>query len=102
MPRARRRRRRKHTQSFKELVGLWVELFRKHDLLTSASAIAFQALVALVAVTLLALGVLHAVGRTDVWTNQVAPQIEPKVLVPVFGGIDATVQKIFHSSSAGL
>jgi membrane protein len=97
-----RRRRRTHRQSFRELVGLWIDLFRRHDLLTYASAIAFQLLVAAVALTLLALGVLHAVGRTDVWTNQTAPQIEPKVLLPVFSGIDATVQKIFHSSSTGL
>jgi membrane protein len=97
-----RRRRRGHWQSFKDLVALWVDLFKKHNLLTYASAIAFQALVALVALVLLLVGVLGAIGRKDVWTNQIGPQIEPKVLIEVFGGIDATVQRIFGSSSAGL
>jgi membrane protein len=97
-----RRRRRGHWQSFTDLVGLWVDLFRQHNLLTYASAIAFQALVALVALALLGLGVLDAIGRTDVWTDQIAPQVAPKVLLPVFAGMDATAQKVFHSSSAGL
>jgi membrane protein len=95
-------RRRGHWQSFKEFVALWADLFKQHNLLTYASAIAFQALVAFVALTLLALGVLGAIGRRDVWTDQIAPQIEPKVLFPVFAGMNATVEKIFHSSSAGL
>lgn len=95
-------RRRGHWQSFKEFVRLWVDLFRKHNLLTYASAIAFQALVAFVALTLLALGIFGAIGREDVWTKQLAPQIEPKVLFPVFAGMNATVEKIFHSSSGGL
>jgi membrane protein len=97
-----RTRRRGHWASFRQLVGLWVDLFKQHNLLTYASAIAFQALVAFVAVLLLALGVLHSVGQTKVWTTQIGPQIEPKVLFQVFAGMDATVQKIFHSSTAGL
>ena len=97
-----RSRRRGHWASFKQLVDLWIDLFKQHNLLTYASAIAFQALVAFVALLLLALGVLHAVGQTDVWTNQIGPQIEPKVLLQVFEGMDATVEKIFKSSTAGL
>jgi membrane protein len=95
-------RRRGHWQGFKDLVGLWVDLFNKHNLLTYASAIAFQALVAFVAMLLLALGILGAIGRQDVWTKQIAPQIEPRVLFPVFAGMNATVEKISHSGSAGL
>lgn len=95
-------RRRGHWQSFKDFVGLWVDLFKEHNLLTYASAIAFQALVAFVALLLLVLGIFSAIGRQDVWTKQLAPQIEPKVLFPVFAGMNATVEKIFHSSSAGL
>ena len=91
-----------HRQSFKELVDVWVELFRAHNLLTYASAIAFQMLVAVVAVLLLVLGILGETGRSDVWSEHIAPQIEPKVLLPVFTAMDATAQKIFGSSSAGL
>lgn len=86
----------------RRLVGLWVGLFDRHNLLTYASAIAFQSLVAFVALVLLTLGVLEAIGRPDVWTNELAPQIAPKVLAPVFSGLDATVQKVFQSSSTGL
>lgn len=95
-------RRRAHRQSAKELVNLWVDLFREHDLLTAASAIAFQALVASVALALLGLAVLGDIGRTDVWDTKIGPQIQPKVLEPVFSGLDATAQKIFSSSSTGL
>jgi membrane protein len=91
-----------HRQSFKELVNVWVELFRAHNLLTYASAIAFQMLVAVVAILLLVLGILGETGRSDVWSEHIAPQIEPKVLLPVFAAMDATVQKIFSSSSVGL
>jgi membrane protein len=102
MTRARRRPDGAHWQSFKDLVDLWVDLFKQHNLLTYASAIAFQALVALVAFVLLTIGVLGAIGREDVWSNQIAPQIAPKVLLPVYGAFDATVQRVFTSSSAGL
>jgi membrane protein len=96
------RRRRGHWQSFKDLVSLWVDLFREHGLLTFASAIAFQALVALVALVLLVAGILGALGREDVWTKQIGPQLKPKVLPEVYAGIDATFQKIFEASSYGL
>jgi membrane protein len=97
-----KRRRRGHWQSFKDFVSLWVDLFAKHNLLTYASAIAFQALVALVALMLLLVAVLGQIGRTDVWTNQIGPQIKPKVLPEVYAGINATFEKIFHTSSFGL
>ena len=95
-------RRHGHRQSLKELVALWVDLFREHNLLTYASAIAFRALIALVALVLLGIALLDEFGRPDVWTSQVAPQISPKLLPPVFSGLDATVQTIFNSSSVGL
>jgi membrane protein len=97
-----RRRRHGHKQSFKELVQLWVDLFAKDNLLTYASAIAFQALVALVALVLLCVAVLGEIGRTDVWRRQTAPRIEPKVLSDVFAGLNQTFEKIFHTSSVGL
>ena len=81
---------------------LWVDLFNEHNLLTYASAIAFQALVALVALLLLAIAILGEIGRQDVWNQQIGPQIEPKVLPEVYSGIDATVQKVFNSSSGAL
>lgn len=84
------------------IVDEWVQLFAEHDLLTYASAIARQAVIGLVALTLLALGVLGAIGRTDVWENQIAPQISPRVLIGVFVGINDVVEKIFRTDSTGL
>jgi membrane protein len=97
-----RRRRRGHWQSFEELVALWRDLFAKHGLLTYASAIAFQALVALVALVLLVAGILGQIGHTEVWTQQIGPHLKPKVLPEVYAGLDATLQKVFNSSSIGL
>lgn len=97
---ARKRARRK--RGFKDLVRLWVDLFDEHELLTSASAIALQSFVAMVALALLAVAVLAASGEQHVWTSEIAPQIRPKVLPDVYDGIVATVDKIFSSSSWGL
>jgi membrane protein len=96
------RQSRRTKRGLKDLVGLWVDLFDEHGLLTSAAAIAFQAFVAMVALALLAIAVLGETGHETVWTNQVAPQIYPKVLPAVFSGIQETVQKVFSSSSVGL
>jgi membrane protein len=95
-------RRSRRKQGFKDLVRLWVRLFDEHGLLTSASAIALQSFVAMVALALLAVALLGATGEEHVWVKQIAPQIQPKVLPDVFDGIEATVGKIFSSSSWGL
>jgi membrane protein len=83
-------------------VRLWVDLFDRHELLTSAAAIALQSFVAMIALALLGIAVLGEAGAQHVWTNQVAPQIEPKVLPAVFRGLQATVHKVFTSDSGGL
>jgi membrane protein len=103
MARSRRRgKQRSHWQSFKDMVSLWVDLFDEHELLTSATAIALQAFVAAVALALLGVALLGEFGKEDVWQNQIGPQISPKVLPAVFAGIDASVEKVFLSSSASL
>lgn len=79
-----------------------MRLFDEHGLLRSASAIALQGFVARVALALLAVAVLGASGQEHVWTRQIAPQIHPNVLPEVFAGIQATVRKVFSSSSWGL
>jgi membrane protein len=89
-------------RSFKKIVRLWVELFDRHKLLTYASAIALRALIAAVACTLFALGILGASHQQELWRKTIAPEIEPKVLPHVFDGIDQTVNRVFSSSTAGL
>src|SRR5579884_2397470 len=99
---ARTRTRRSFRQLVRDQVDLWFDLFQRHKLLTFATAIAMQALVALVALTLLVVGVLGMIGREDVWNQHIGPAIATRVLTEVYGGANATVQKIFSGSSAGL
>ena len=86
----------------RELVSFWAGLIKDHGLPDFAGAIALQALVALFCFLFLGLAVLGAIGKQNVWNHHLAPQIQPKVLPPVFRGIDATVQKIFRGDSTGL
>jgi membrane protein len=67
-----------------------------------AAAIAFRVLVSLVPLALLGLGLLGALGLEDVWHDTLAPAVQDRVTLPVFEGIDYTVERIFGSSSAGL
>jgi membrane protein len=89
-------------ESIKKIASLWVDLFDEHELLTSATAIALRGFVAMAALALLGIAVLGETGHEDVWTKQIAPQIHPKVLPAVYRGIQATVHKVFSSSSTGL
>ena len=89
-------------RSFKKIVRLWVDLFDRHNLLTYASAIALRALIAAVACTLFALGILGAFHQQELWRKTIGPAIEPKVLPHVYDGINQTVHRVFSSSTAGL
>ncbi len=80
----------------------WHEAFRKHRLLTYAWAIAMRAFIGLAGLTFLTLALLGATGHTEVWQDHVAPAIEPKLTHPTFAAINAAVEKIFASNSAGL
>jgi membrane protein len=76
--------------------------FGEHDLLTNASAIAFQVLKSLVPLTLLALALLSAVGRRDIWSKHIAPALKSRFDEPVYSAMNFAVEKIFASNSAGL
>ncbi|MGH3048811.1 MAG: YihY/virulence factor BrkB family protein [Gaiellaceae bacterium] len=89
-------------RNFKAIVRLWVDLFDQHNLLTYASAIAFQTFIAAVACTLLALGILGAAHDTALWSHTVGPAISGRVLPGVYKGIDQIVHKVFSTSSGGL
>lgn len=78
------------------------DAFVEHHLLTYASAIAFQGLIAMVPLTLLALGVLGATGNKALWHDDVAPAIRERVTRPVFEGIDSTVERILNHGTTGL
>ncbi len=83
-------------------VELLHDRFAEHELLTYASALAFQVLKSLIPLTLLGVALLGAVGRRDVWTKNLAPGLKSHLDPPVFRAIDFAVEKIFASNSAGL
>ena len=86
----------------REVVRLWIDLFAEHDLLTYASAIAFQVLKSLIPLSLLGIALLGEVGRQDIWTSHMAPPIRSHLDPPVFHAIDFAVKKIFRHDSGAL
>jgi len=93
---------RARARSHHELVLLIRQAFVEHNLVTYAAAIAFQALVALIPLSLLALGLLGALGRQSVWTRSLAPGLRNHVTPPVYHGIDYSVRRILDHGTAGL
>jgi membrane protein len=76
--------------------------FGRHRLMTYSAALAFQALLALVPLTMLGLGILAAAGESEVWRESIAPHIEGRVTEPVFAAIDFSVERLLESESVGL
>jgi membrane protein len=85
-----------------ELVQRIASEFGEHRLTTYFAALAFQALVALVPITMLGLGTLAAAGEADVWEKSIAPEIDGRVTPPVFDAIDFSVERLLESSAGGL
>src|SRR6059058_1410882 len=86
----------------RDTVQIWVDAFDEHDLLTHASAIAFQVLKSLVPLSLLGITLIGAVGRRDLWSGHLAPPIKSRVDPPVFHALDFAVEKIFARNSGPL
>jgi membrane protein len=89
-------------ERLKRFVKLWVDLFDRHLLLDHASAIAFQVLKALVPLTLFGLALLGALGEEKIWRESIFPRIEPHLEQTTAHAINASVQRIFTTSSTGL
>jgi membrane protein len=68
--------------------------FERNDLLTYASAIAFQVLTAIVPFLLFLLGLLGFLDLADVWADDLAPDVEPRVSEATFELIDDTVRRV--------
>ena len=62
--------------------------FRRHELITRASAIAFRALYALVPFALFVLAFAGLLRLESLWTKDLAPDIAPHVSAPVFAVLD--------------
>jgi membrane protein len=86
----------------REFLQAWIEAFRERKLLVYATAIAMRALIGLAGLTFLTLALLGAIGERKLWSQHVAPAIEPKLTHPTFVAINAAVDKIFANNSTGL
>lgn len=71
-----------------------IDGFERNDLLTYASAIAFQILTAIVPFLLFLLGLLGFLSLDEVWAKDLAPEIRPHVSRTVFSLIDDTANKV--------
>ena len=69
----------------------------EQDLLTYASAIAFQTLTSLIPLALLTLSIMGFLDLGDVWTNDLAPQVKEQVSPEVFAVIDDVAQRTLSS-----
>jgi membrane protein len=72
----------------------------EHDLLTYASAIAFQVMTALIPIALLVLSVMGFLQLESVWTQDLAPQVKDQVSPQVFAVLDDVVRKTLGSKQA--
>jgi membrane protein len=96
------RKRQRARRGLRAFVDTWRECFAEHNLLTWSSAIAFQALIALVPLTLLLLGVLGALDESSVWKKQISPGLEDHLPQPTFGAVNYAAERILTHATAGL
>jgi membrane protein len=74
--------------------------FDEHDLLTYATAIAFNAIFALIPLALFGLGLLGVLGAESVWTRHLAPDLRHQLSPAVFHVIDSSVRNVFRARQA--
>jgi membrane protein len=68
--------------------------FDAHDLLTYATAIAFNAIFAVIPLALFGLGLLGVLGLEDIWTDHLAPDLRGQVSGDVFAVLDSSVRNV--------
>jgi membrane protein len=81
---------------------LLIEAFERNNILTYASAIAFQVLIALVALVLLGLSLVHVLGVESVWTQHILPFVYARFSFETYLAVDTTVARIFTEQSVPL
>ena len=68
--------------------------FRRRDLLTFSSAIAFQVFYAIIPLMLFGLGVLGGLGLDEQWTQEWAPSAREAMSAPAFQVVDDTIRNV--------
>jgi membrane protein len=77
----------------RKLVRQVITGMEEQDLLTSASAIAFQVLTSILPLALLVLSIMGFLSLDDVWTKDLAPQVKDQVSPSVFAVIDDVARR---------
>ena len=81
---------------------VWIDCFAKHNILTYASAVAFQLLIALVPLVVLTLGLLGALDEQTVWKKQISPGIERRLPGPTWDAVNYAAERILSHATVGL
>jgi membrane protein len=68
--------------------------YADHDLLTFASAIAFQVLFAVIPLALFGFGLLGGLGLQEQWTRQWGPEVRDSMSPAAFAVLDDTVRRV--------
>ena len=76
-----------------------VKCFKENDLLTYASAIAFQLLIALIPLFALSLVLLGRARAGDIWYERVQPVIAQRVTPEVYLAVSDAVDRVLHQTS---
>ena len=74
-----------------------VRAVQENDLTTFASAISFRVLFAIPPFLLFLLGLLGFLHLSEVWTEDLAPEIRPEISRELFAVVDETVRKVVGS-----
>jgi membrane protein len=77
-----------------------LDAFDRYDLLTYATAIAFNAIFAVIPLALFGLALLGILGAESVWTRHLAPDLRQEVSPAVFTVIDSSVRNVFRAREA--
>jgi membrane protein len=80
--------------SVRETIRGVIRGYGEHELLTFASAIAFQVLFAIIPLALFALGVLGGLGLEDQWTREWGPRARESMSPAAYAVIDETVRRV--------
>jgi hypothetical protein len=78
-------------------VAALLDGFKRHDLLTYASAISFQILTAIIPFLLFVLGLAGSLHLNYVWRDHLEPQLRGDVSSAVFAVIENAVNNVFAS-----
>ena len=81
----------------RRLVRQVIAGMEEQDLLTYASAIAFQVLTSLLPLALLVLSLMGFLNLDDVWTQDLAPQVKDQVSPEVFAVLDDVARRTLGS-----